>query len=96
MEGAGVDRSCLHAVVRGDVQGVGFRYFVRGRAQRAGLSGWVRNRSDGTVECLATGSRQALETLLGELRRGPGMAEVESVEVEWRDDCEDPGEFEVR
>jgi len=73
----------LHAVVHGDVQGVGFRDFVQRLASRAGLSGWVRNRPDGTVEVLAEGDRQELGGLLEELSRGPGMAEVERVEADW-------------
>jgi acylphosphatase len=96
MEPAGADTSCLHAVVRGDVQGVGFRYFVQRRAQQAGLAGWVRNRRDGTVECVAAGPRRKLETLLDELRRGPGMADVESVEVDWPSDCDHLDGFQVR
>src|SRR5205807_9329129 len=67
----------LHAIVHGDVQGVGFRYFVLRRAREARLAGWVRNRADGTVECLAEGPRAALEGLLADLRRGPGLAEVQ-------------------
>lgn len=73
----------LHAVVHGDVQGVGFRDFVQRRASRAGLSGWVRNRPDGTVEVLAEGDRAKLGGFLEELTRGPGMAEVERVEADW-------------
>jgi len=69
--------------VHGDVQGVGFRYFVLRRAEAARLSGWVRNRPDGSVECLAEGPRPDLEALLEELRRGPRMASVERVEVDW-------------
>lgn len=74
----------LHAVVRGFVQGVGFRYFVIDRARAAGLRGWVRNRADGSVECLAEGPRPSLERLLGELRRGPRAADVAEVEVDWQ------------
>ena len=96
MGGDGEDRSCLHAVVRGDVQGVGFRYFVERRAEQAGLAGWVRNRADGTVECLVAGPRRELEHLVDELRRGPGMAEVESVDIEWRGDCGELAGFRVR
>lgn len=54
-------------------------------AGAAGLSGWVRNRSDGTVECVAEGERSALEGLLVDLRRGPGGADVSHVDVEWED-----------
>jgi acylphosphatase len=96
MEGAAGRRAALHAVVQGDVQGVGFRYFVQRRAQEAGLVGWVRNRPDGTVECLAEGPRPALERLLADLERGPGMAEVRSVEADWRPASGEPRRFEVR
>jgi acylphosphatase len=73
----------LHAVVHGDVQGVGFRYFVQRRAEEMGLAGWVRNRPDGSVEVLAEGSRAALARMLELLAKGPGMADVDRVDVEW-------------
>ncbi len=76
-------------MVRGTVQGVGFRWFVRDVATRSGLSGWVRNQADGTVECLAQGPRRELEELLEQLRQGPPWAEVGEVEVSWREP--DPG-----
>ena len=49
----------LHAVVRGDVQGVGFRYYVQRKARQLGLPGWVRNNEDGSVELVAEGARRA-------------------------------------
>lgn len=70
----------LHALVRGHVQGVGFRWFVRQRARELGLRGWVRNRSDGTVEVEAEGERSALERLRGSLAAGPPGAQVASVD----------------
>jgi acylphosphatase len=73
----------LHCVVKGDVQGVGFRYFLIRRAQALGLSGWVQNRDDGTVEFVAEGSRRDLEQLEGAAREGPRMARVTAVEVTW-------------
>lgn len=88
--------SALHAVVRGDVQGVGFRYYVLRRAREAGLAGWVRNRADGSVECLAQGPRPALERLLEDLGRGPGMAEVEAVDVDWQKPAGELDGFTVR
>lgn len=66
----------LHVRVTGVVQGVGFRWFVRERARRLGLSGWVRNRPDGSVEVFAEGDAARLELLRGELRRGPDGAAV--------------------
>src|SRR2546421_8024107 len=61
----------LHAVVRGDVQGVGFRYFVQRKADQLGVRGWVRNNDDGTVEVVAEGERAALEQLASALEGGP-------------------------
>jgi acylphosphatase len=73
----------LHAVVHGDVQGVGFRYFVQRRGQQLGLQGWVRNNDDGTVELVAEGGREALEQLKRALQEGPRMARVDRVETKW-------------
>ena len=74
---------CLHLVIRGRVQGVGFRWFVVRRAEGLGLGGWVRNREDGAVEVEADGPRAALERLLAMLRRGPEGARVTEVEEAW-------------
>jgi acylphosphatase len=74
---------CLELVVRGRVQGVGFRYFVHQRAESLGLAGWVRNRPDGALELEAEGARAALEALLEAVRRGPGGARVTSVDEVW-------------
>jgi acylphosphatase len=73
----------LHGVVHGDVQGVGFRYFLMREAQRLGLHGWVRNRDDGTVEFVAEGERADLERLRQAAERGPHMARVDSVDGRW-------------
>jgi len=81
----------LHAVIEGTVQGVGFRYFVQENAIRLNLSGWVRNRWDGTVEVIAEGDRQDLEKLLQVLRRGPRASTVSGVHPEWQDAS---GEFD--
>ena len=80
----------LHARITGVVQGVGFRYFVLQNAQDLELTGWVRNRWDGSVEVTAEGSHNALNTLLVKLRRGPLSAEVEDVQYEFSDS---QGEF---
>ena len=72
----------LHALVRGRVQGVGFRWSTQRRATELGLAGWVRNKSDGCVELHAEGDDEALESFFAWLQRGPRLARVESVEVE--------------
>lgn len=69
----------LHAVVHGRVQGVGFRWFVRQRARELGVRGWVRNRSDGSVEVHADGEVAALERLRASLAAGPPGAQVAAV-----------------
>jgi acylphosphatase len=73
----------LDARVTGRVHGVGFRYFVYREASELGLVGWVANLSDGSVQCVAEGSRDRLETLLDRLRDGPPAAIVEGVSVAW-------------
>jgi acylphosphatase len=70
-------------VIHGDVQGVGFRYFVTRHAQARGLRGWVRNRSDGAVELVAEGERAKLDELLEAARQGPRHARVDSVDAQW-------------
>ena len=67
-------------LVRGRVQGVGFRWFVEREAHVLGVAGWVRNRSDGTVEVLALGTRDQLSGLRARLREGPRAARVDDVE----------------
>lgn len=67
-------------IVRGQVQGVGFRWFVWREAQRLSLRGFVRNLPDGGVEVVSQGSDAALDALEGILARGPAMAQVEAVE----------------
>jgi acylphosphatase len=68
-------------LVRGRVQGVGFRWFVEREAHILGVAGWVRNNHDGSVEVLAQGTRDQLSGLHGRLREGPRAARVDAVEV---------------
>lgn len=69
-------------LISGRVQGVGFRYSLQREAQRLGLAGWVRNRSDGSVEALAHGAPDALDALVAWARRGPPAARVAEVKSE--------------
>lgn len=70
----------MHVVVRGRVQGVGFRWFVREAAREAKLAGWVRNRPDGAVELEAEGSLAALDAFRAVIARGPDGAVVASID----------------
>ena len=69
----------LHVVIRGRVQGVGFRWFVRETATRLDLSGWVKNRDDGGVEVLADGPDASLRLLREALGHGPRGAHVSEI-----------------
>ncbi len=73
----------LHAIVHGRVQGVGFRDATQRRAADLGVTGWVSNRPDSTVEVLAEGDRETLERFLSFLWRGPNAARVLRVDAEW-------------
>ena len=68
-------------VVTGRVQGVGFRWFVEREAAQLNVTGWVRNRENGNVEVMATGTREQLDALHGRLREGPRAARVDDVAV---------------
>jgi DNA ligase D-like protein (predicted 3'-phosphoesterase) len=74
--------TALRAIVRGAVQGIGFREATVRRARELGVSGWVKNRDDGTVQVHAEGDRPAVEQLLAFLRTGPSLARVETIEAE--------------
>ena len=86
----------LHVIVRGLVQGVGFRYFVLRKANALGLSGYVRNQMDGAVEIVAEGDLALLEDLLSAVRVGPRSAAVRDVAVEWTDATHHYTDFEVQ
>lgn len=83
-------RKRLRVFVTGLVQGVNYRAWAKGQAERLNLTGWVRNLPDGRVEVLATGEPEALEKLLTLLKTGHPLARVEKTMVSWE---EDEGEF---
>jgi acylphosphatase len=86
-----------HVVVRGRVQGVGFRAFVEYEALRRGIEGWVRNRRDGTVEAIFAGPETSVNDMIETCRYGPLPAHVDAIDQ--RDGPEDelkaraPGEL---
>jgi acylphosphatase len=77
-----------HLVARGRVQGVWYRESMRREAQRLGVTGWVRNRTDGSVEAVVQGPAEAVDAMLAWAQRGPEAADVKSLEV-----AEARGEF---
>ena len=76
-----MDRIARHAIVRGTVQGVAFRWYAKERARELGLAGWIRNLEDGRVEAWIEGDSGAVEEMLAWLRRGPPAARVTGLEV---------------
>ena len=75
-------RVARHFLISGRVQGVGYRYFAKDAADREGVTGWVRNLPDGSVETLVEGDAAAVEGYLDRLRRGPSASRVDGVVVE--------------
>ena len=86
----------LEARVKGNVHGVGYRYFVISNAMRLGLTGWVSNEQDGSVSCVAEGPRADLEILLDALREGPALAIIEYVSEDWLPYTGHWASFEIR
>jgi acylphosphatase len=72
-----------HVMIRGRVQGVYFRASTVYEAQNLGLTGWVRNCPDGSVEAVAEGTREKLDELIAWCKKGPSGARVKNVEVDW-------------
>ena len=83
-------------LVRGRVQGVGFRWFVEREAHILQLAGWVRNNPDGTVEVLAQGTRDQLAGLRSRLQEGPRAARVDDVEVSDAESVPGMASFQIR
>lgn len=78
-------------VITGRVQGVGYRAWMAYKATELGLSGWVRNRSDGAVEALIAGDIASVEEMSRLCRRGPRMAEVSSIDEDLAEPPDEPG-----
>jgi len=74
----------VQLIVRGRVSGVFFRAATQREARRLGVSGWVRNRPDGTVELVAEGEEEAVREMISWAQHGPSAARVDEVDVRWR------------
>jgi len=86
----------FYAKVYGRVQGVGYRYFVKEKAQILNLFGYVKNLEDGTVEVLAQGREENLQKLIEELKKGPYLAKVEKIDIIFRKPLEIFRNFEIK
>ena len=86
----------VHLLISGFVQGVGYREFVNREARKLGLTGWVRNLSDNRVEVIAQGEQDSLKKLIKICEKGPFLADVQNVAIEWQEPSENFIEFEQR
>ena len=91
-----MDKICRHVYLEGRVQGVGFRAFTRRNAQRLGVSGWVKNLSDGRVEAVIYGEKDKVEDLISRMETGPSVAKVEGIEVEEQETPPAEKNFQIR
>ena len=82
-------------IITGNVQGVGFRAFVRNRAIKNNITGWVKNLNDGSVEALLSGSQENLNKLIEITRRGTPWSKVSNVVVTYIEDQEEYSLFEI-
>lgn len=90
------DHERVHIEVFGRVQGVGFRNFVLTKAREIGLTGWVRNRHQGHVEIVAEGNKPSLDTLVGQVKRGPTSSHVSDLQIEWLEANGEYHQFQLR
>ena len=81
--------------IRGRVQGVGFRHFATQNAERYGISGYVKNCADGSVQVKAQGDEHDLSTFIDTLRSGPRSASVDELKIDWLDKSLDTHGFSV-
>jgi acylphosphatase len=86
----------FRAIIRGSVQGVYYRASTVEEAQALGLRGFARNCPDGSVEVVARGPRPRLDQFIDYLHRGPNLARVTAVEIDWSDQSEAPQPFAIR
>ena len=86
----------LHLLISGFVQGVNFRYYTKEKADELDLAGWVRNLSDGRVEIQALGEEEKLAEFLSWCQKGSDFANVQQVEVEWKNTDEKLEKFVIK
>jgi acylphosphatase len=77
----------IHVYISGTVQGVGFRQFIKSKARKNNIRGWVKNLPDGRVEAVFEGSREDLEKMYAEAKKGPFLAQVKDFQIEEIEDA---------
>jgi acylphosphatase len=74
-----------HLIITGSVQGIGYRQFVKQNARKLGLTGWVKNLANGSVEAVVQGNKEVINQLISLCRKGPFLSEVKDVQISWDD-----------
>ena len=85
----------VYIVIKGKVQGVSFRYFTLNQAQELNIVGWVRNKSNGTVEAVAQGDKINLELFIKKLKQGSSLSRVDDVILNWEHQEKDYENFAI-
>lgn len=93
---ANKDHLRAHVVIQGLVQGVWFRASTKDEADRIGVTGWVRNLPDGSVEAVFEGETKKVEEIVGWCHRGPSGARVSKVDIAWEPYTKEFGHFDIR
>jgi acylphosphatase len=89
-------KSRVHVVISGRVQGVWFRASTRDKAQQLGLTGWVKNTSEGNVEAVFEGEEKLINEMLDWCHHGPPLAQVKNVEIKKRRPSNDFDDFSIK
>jgi acylphosphatase len=84
-----------HVFIKGKVQGVFYRVWVRTQAERLGLTGWVKNLSDGRVEAVFEGPKDKIEEIITKCKIGPSVAGVKQIDIKWEKATKEYAGFEI-
>lgn len=90
-----MSKQAVRIIIFGQVQGVFFRRNAKEEADKLGLTGWVRNDRDGSVEVMVEGPKEKLDEFVKWCKKGPPMGKVENVEVEWLNQKDEFDSFEI-
>ena len=86
----------VHIIISGYVQGVGFRYFINKKAFQLGIKGWVKNTPNGSVEVMAEGNEIDIQTFIEYCKKGPNLASIKDVKINYEELSNEFKNFEVR
>jgi len=84
-----------HVFIKGEVQGVFYRVWVRTQAEGLGLTGWIKNLTDGRVEAVFEGSKDKVEEIISKCKIGPSVAGVKQVDIKWEKATKEYAGFEI-